>query len=348
MIHSFDFNTEGRTSSEVALGKDGNLYGTTFTYGTGVAPKDPATVFKLTLDGQYTIIHRFNEANRELPVGGLALAADGSLYGSTIYGNPATKGSVYKIGLNGRYQVLYRFSQAHQGNPNSGITLGSDGNLYGTTSSGGFYGYGTVYRINRNGGHSILHHFNGVNGAYPVAVTFGKDGKLYGTASSVVNSSFGSEPGPTLLYKLGLDRTFSVLGAFENPDVQSKLALADDGNLYGTERSGGLYERGTVFRIGFPMPSTINLSADKLNLRPGQTLKLTASVNGGADITGAVAFLEAKGGVNYLGAASISQGKALYSTSQLTPGRHLVYAQYLGNGIYAKSMSKPLVITVSP
>ena len=348
VLHSFDINTEGRTSSEVALAADGSLYGTTFTFGTGLAQKDPATVFKLSADGKYRIIHRFNEASRELPVGGISIGADGSLYGATIYGNPATKGSVYKIGSNGRYQVVYRFTQGYQGNPNSGLTLGADGSLYGTTSSGGFYGYGTVYRINEKGEYAILHHFNGTNGASPVAVTFGRDGKLYGIASSVVNNGSLPEPGPSLLYRLGLDRTFSMLGAFKNPDVQSKLALAPDGNFYGTERSGGLYDSGTVFRIGFPVPSTINFTANKQSLKQGQSITFTASVSGGANITGTVAFLESKGGVNYLGFAPLRQGKAQYSTAQLAPGSHLIYAQYLGNGSYARSTSKPMVISVSP
>ena len=347
VIHNFDFNTEGKTSSEVVIGKDGNLYGTTFTYGTGVAA-DPSTIFKITPTGQYRVVHRFNLAATEIPVGGLVVGPDGSLYGATQQGVPAKRGTIYKLTPSGQYKLIYQFNSAYKGYPNTGVTLGQDGSLYGTTSSGGVFGLGTVFRIGADGSHTILHHFDGVNGIQPMGVSFGKDGKLYGTASSLVSNGRELVTGPAILYRTGVDRSYTMLYLFSTLDGQSRLTLSPNGSVfYGTERSGGQYDRGRVFRIGFPSPTSISFSTDKTTVKAGASITLIASVTPGS-YAAPMALVEAKGGLTTLDFVSIINGKAVFSVNDLAPGTHTLFAQYKGDGYHAMNISNPIVITVTP
>jgi uncharacterized repeat protein (TIGR03803 family) len=85
----------------------------------------------------------------------LVQAADGNLYGTTVYGGTADKGTVYRITTAGTMTTLYNFCSlsacADGSEPFFGLTLGADGNLYGTTNFGGPSNFGTVFRITLNG-----------------------------------------------------------------------------------------------------------------------------------------------------------------------------------------------------
>ena len=84
------------------------------------------------------------------------------------------------------------------------------GMLYGTATSGGDFTNGSVFRLLSTNGTSF-----------------------------VTLKSFGVTP-------------TNELGAYTNIDganPQASLALADDGTLYGTTVFGGLFGRGTIFKI---------------------------------------------------------------------------------------------------
>src|SRR5258708_30143471 len=79
-IHSFD-GADGQNPHLMILsqGHDGALYGTTNdegAYGTG-------TVFKLTLQGQITVLHNFQDNDGAYPLGGVTLTPSGSFFGTT-------------------------------------------------------------------------------------------------------------------------------------------------------------------------------------------------------------------------------------------------------------------------
>ena len=90
------YDDDGPTS---ALVRDsaGNLYGMTHSLGS----HNEGTVFKLTPSNggwTYTLLHEFSDAESgEYPVGGLALDAQGNLYGTTAEGGTYSAGVVWEI-----------------------------------------------------------------------------------------------------------------------------------------------------------------------------------------------------------------------------------------------------------
>jgi uncharacterized repeat protein (TIGR03803 family) len=146
----------------LVLGRDGNLYGTTVFGGNGNPQQCQygcGTVFKVTLQGELTILHNFcNGANNctdgSEPWGGLIEATDGNFYGVTAVGGAHGSGTIFKITPRGKLTTLYSFcAQAgcpDGANPSAALMQDTDGKLYGTTSSGGdpiCGGCGTVFSL---------------------------------------------------------------------------------------------------------------------------------------------------------------------------------------------------------
>ncbi len=98
----------------------------------------------------------FDGSNGHDPLGTLAQATDGNLYGATFTGGTKDSGTVFQVTPSGQLKTIYSFcSQPKCADGQYSISspvLGSDGNLYGVVSSGGSYagsmtGSGTVYKI---------------------------------------------------------------------------------------------------------------------------------------------------------------------------------------------------------
>ncbi len=179
----------------LALGSDGNFYGTTDVGGAG----NDGTVFKITPGGTLTTLHSFAGADGSNPYANLVLGSDGSFYGTTSSGGSNNKGTVFEITPAGTLTTLYSFSGTDGASPLAGLVQASDGNFYGTTYSGGANGYGTAFKITPSGTLTTLHSFsNSPDGAYPVAaLAQGADGSFYGTTSEG-----GGCGGPGTVFKI--------------------------------------------------------------------------------------------------------------------------------------------------
>ena len=141
--------------------------------------------------------------------------------------------------------------------PSSGLILASDGKLYGTASGGGANNAGVVFRSNKDGsGFQIICDFappgaDGLGARRPVAgVLEASDGKFYGTTFAGGTHSGGT------VYCLERDGSgFQVIHDFERSsedngaDPYGELIEGRDGLLYGTTRSGGSLDNGTIFRM---------------------------------------------------------------------------------------------------
>jgi uncharacterized repeat protein (TIGR03803 family) len=123
---------------------DGNLYGAApvaGTNGTGI-------IFKLTLDGEYTLLYTFPKNNNGYP-SSLIEGSDGNLYGATI-GNFSAGGvgQLFRITKSGQYTLLYEMSvPARDGACGCGLVLGSDGIIYGTAQGSGRAGAGAIFAL---------------------------------------------------------------------------------------------------------------------------------------------------------------------------------------------------------
>ncbi len=253
----FNLNIIGHNPyAGLTLGRNGNLYGTTYWGGTW----DAGTVFQVATNGTVTTIAIFGGTNSGQGLtAGLALDNEGNFYGTTLWGGTnnnsnysAGMGTVFRMATSGTLTTLVSFNSTNGVAPYAGLTLGNDGNFYGTTRSGGTNDYGTVFLITTNGTLTTLVSFNGGNGATPYAgLALGTDGNFYGATSAggVTNSTYPSGMGT--LFRMTTNGTLITLYSFSGNDGASPLAeltLGNDGNFYGTtsRNTGG---GGTVFRI---------------------------------------------------------------------------------------------------
>ena len=151
-------------------------------------------------------------------------------------------------------EILHDFScQADDGCGRGRLIQATDGNLYGTSSNGGQFNQGVVFKLSLDGStFQVFHSFQCVanDGCDPGGgVSQASDGNLYGT------TSLGGQFNEGTIYKISLDGSgFQFLHSFQcavnngcNPN--SRLIQANDGNLYGTTRSGGQFGAGTVYKI---------------------------------------------------------------------------------------------------
>jgi len=138
----------------LALGNDGNFYGTT-AYG---GSNNLGTVFQVTTNGTLTTLVSFNGTNGAEPVAALTLGNDGNFYGTTEAGGCYTNlnngyggGTIFRVTTNGVLTTLISFNGTNGLLPEAALTLGNDGNFYGTTIAGGDYGGGngdgTIFRL---------------------------------------------------------------------------------------------------------------------------------------------------------------------------------------------------------
>src|SRR5208282_3433372 len=116
-------NPDGaQPESALALGLDGNFYGTTWKGGPG----GDGTVFKVTTNGVLAMLASFAGTNGANPQTGLTLGPDGNLYGTTDGGGSNGNGTVFKVTTNGVLTTLHSFT-ALNGDGVTGDETNSDG-----------------------------------------------------------------------------------------------------------------------------------------------------------------------------------------------------------------------------
>jgi uncharacterized repeat protein (TIGR03803 family) len=258
-----DDGTEGLTVYAPLIqgvAPDDSLYGTTYIGGG----QGLGTLFRLTLDGTYTVLHQFGggRPNPDRPYAGVTVGPDGFLYGTTLWGGSRNAGTVWRIATDGTdFSVLHHFNGDNGAHPEGTLVVGADGMLYGTTMTGGSRDSGTIYRISTSGNHELLYSFPrlggfsedgmpvNATGAHPRAgLMLSTDGDFYGTAAK------GGEHGYGTLIRVTPAGSVSVVHAFEGPyhgGGEPATAVVQDalGNFYGTTLGGGAFHAGSAWRI---------------------------------------------------------------------------------------------------
>jgi uncharacterized repeat protein (TIGR03803 family) len=247
IVYGFNGDDGNFPVGGVILAPDGFLYGT-----AGGGATHNGTVFKVKTDGtSFSNIYSFIFCGDGCgPQAAVTLAADGFLYGTTVYGGGTFSGTVFRVRPDGTsFNTVYSFNGGDGANPQAGVIVASDGYLYGTTVNGGPSGVGTVFRVKPDGTlFSVVHGFNGADGANPQGgVVLSPDGFLYGTAF------YGGATSNGLVFRVKPDGTaFSTVYNFNGDDganPQGNLIVGSDGFLYGSSYSGGRDFGGTVFRM---------------------------------------------------------------------------------------------------
>lgn len=204
ILHSFCGDLCGGADGiEPAAGlvfdQKGNLYGTTVLGGSGSGLLGNGTVFKVTPEGNETVLYSFcslaNCPDGSAPYSSLVLDRSGNLYGTTSAGGIGGQfgsGVVFKLTPEGTEAVLYSFCALTNctdgAYPLAGLVFGPSGNLYGTAESGGATGIGgVVFEVTAQGKEELLHSFGVQNndGAAPQAgLVIDREGNLFGTTSA--------------------------------------------------------------------------------------------------------------------------------------------------------------------
>ena len=198
VLHSFTNSQADGNEPEGSLisDKDGNLYGTTSIGGS----VDLGTVFKLTRDGTFTLLHSFTDFGGDgaHPNPGLIMDKAGNLYGTTWSGGTNSRGIGFKLAPGGAETILHSFPDASGDgqNPVGGLVMDKAGNLYGTTFEGGANGSGAIVKLAPDGAATVLYSFCQTqscnNGAWPNAnPILDKSGNLYGTTPVGGGDNFG-------------------------------------------------------------------------------------------------------------------------------------------------------------
>jgi len=271
-------------------GANGDFYGTTFG---GDIFTSSGVVFKITSNGEYTVVHDLASSDGYDPESALIEGRDGNFYGTALEGGGPTFcpsggscGTIFKMSPSGKFSVLYDFclqgAPCHDGsNPFGGLVQGSDGNFYGTTLFGGTSAfYGTIFKITPSGTLTTLYRFcskaNCADGVAPEGTLVeGTDGNFYGTTQA------GGRPGCTnvdtgltgcgTIFRITPAGKLTTLYGFcpqkNCPDgalPQAGLFQATDGNFYGTTIYGGAHDCynitcGTVYRLSVGLGPFVSL-----------------------------------------------------------------------------------------
>ncbi len=312
VIHNFTGGGDGAyPATGLTMNATGNLYGTTWYTDSG----GHGTIFELKHSGSGWVLsplYSFAGGNDgAYPYGRVAIAQDGTLYGTTTQGGEGdcggyTCGTVFRLTPPQTVSrtalapwtetVLYRFTGGEDGGgPSGDLTFDQLGNIYGT----GRYP-GVIYELTPSGGgwtETVLYSdFEGPEGG----VVFDKPGNLYGVLEPTGQYRNGA------VYQLSPSASgwtghtlYSFTGGGDGRDPLGGLIIDSSGNLYGTTALGGSGDAGTVFELtqatgswtfktlySFPGPQNWG-PEEKLVMDAAGNLYGTAR-NGGANRIGSV------------------------------------------------------------
>jgi uncharacterized repeat protein (TIGR03803 family) len=277
ILYSFYTNrTDGvKPTGRLVFGSGGVLYGTTTSAGGPNANED-GTVFALTPPATSgapwteSTLHAFSQTKGDggLPEAGLAIDANGVLYGTTNRGGLTKKtgpgyGTVFSLappaGGMGSWTetILYEFSNTSRDGiaPQSDLLL-SNGALYGTTPdcSSKLSCSGTVFQLTGSGAswtESVILAFpsNGDKGASPYgSLSTDASGALYGTTSLVPGTAFRLTP-PAAGQTKWTQSVLAKFGSDKDGGPQGGLLPGPGGVLYGTLTYGAKKAQGSVYEL---------------------------------------------------------------------------------------------------
>ncbi len=153
-LHKFQSNWESPVGSLIQ-DKDGNLYGITVSREDKQAVNGNATLFKVSPDKGFTIIHTFSKGEDGgfyygTKEGELTLASDGNIYGTTPVGGTnkcgqVGCGTIFRVDPEGNFKTIFQFTKTAQAF--NSLVETEDGVLYGTALNGGTNDKGAIFRV---------------------------------------------------------------------------------------------------------------------------------------------------------------------------------------------------------
>lgn len=254
-LHKFSNADGAHPAGPLLEAPDGTLYGTTFQGGDdSTAGLGFGVVYKIDPTGAFSTVYDFGVddgvGSGANPSSSLALAPDGTLYGTTEALGQYGGGTVYKVGANGAFQVIAAFGGSTGARPHD-LVRSPSGTLYGRALAG----QGLIFELPMSGALGPLHALTAQEGTFDVyntrVVTYGgalalaADGALYGVAG------IGGANGKGTVFKVLSTGQLTVLYNFKGSSdggIPVGVMLGADGNLYGTYAAGA----GGIYKILLP------------------------------------------------------------------------------------------------
>jgi uncharacterized repeat protein (TIGR03803 family) len=262
VLHYFTGGADCKNpTSDPIIGSDGAIYGVTY-YSDGATR---GTIYKINPGGDaYSVIHTFTGTpDGQQPIARLLQAADGMLYGTTMFGGVSSQlGAIFSLNLDGSsYSVIHALqSSSGEGRgPQAGLCQSANGMLYGTTYSGGSAGAGVIFQVDTSGNYSIVRSFQttGGDGQHPdTDLIEAPDGFLYG-------GTYAGGAGGGTLFKIMNDGSgYTVLRSFSSSgndfNTPNDMFQQANGVFYGTMQHGGGGSGGCIFALtDLPLPPRV-------------------------------------------------------------------------------------------
>lgn len=135
-----------------------------------------------------TSLFTFDGTTGDNPQGGVILASDGFVYGTTYAGGANNFGTAFKMTISGSLVWSYSFDRFTGGaiRPSAALVQGNDGNFYGTTAGGASGLTGTIFKVTPAGSLTNIVDFRNTTASSPMGgpLLQAADGRFYGVASA--------------------------------------------------------------------------------------------------------------------------------------------------------------------
>jgi len=259
-LHSFDLTDGAAINGSLVWGTGGNLYGTATHGGLN---NDGGTAFKITPDGNLTVLYNFcsvqNCSDGEEPTG-LVEGPEGNFYGATFSGGVGNAGTIFQLTPTGILTTVQYFDGTPGANPSTPLILGSDGNFYGTTTDSGANHTGppTLFGLRPNRDLKTLFVFHYPDGL-PSQLVQNTNGNFYG---STTGNSISGDPQTS--------RLFTNSGG-----LSSDIDRLADGRFYGRvdrdpRSPGGITSYGMLYELSVGLGPFVE--ANPAAARVGKTI----------------------------------------------------------------------------
>jgi uncharacterized repeat protein (TIGR03803 family) len=260
LIHQFG-GPDGNKPTFMIQASNGSLYGTASLGGVGAQGVGNGTIYRISPEGNFTLLHAFTD----IPDGSLPFrllqASNGLIYVVTASGGQFGQGAIFRMDLAGNLTNIHSFTGGADGSGPSYLTEVSPGVFYGTTGGGGaappgchLPTQGVVYRMDAAGSVTPLHTFcENIDGSGPNSLVQTADGGFLGTARE--DGPLGVGSGSGTLWKMSAVGDVTLLHVFIGNTVAihdaaqpGSLVKGPDGLYYGIGDGGGQSSNGAIFR----------------------------------------------------------------------------------------------------
>lgn len=201
-------------------------------------------------NGAITVRHHFAIATGSNPYGGVLLASNNRLYGTTLSGGVNNAGTIYDFNTTtNTHTKLVDLAVATGSNPLGELVQAASGVIYGTTSAGGTNTVGVLFSFTIAGSvYAVEHAFDNAGGYSPFGKLLARsDGFLYG----LTNQGGPGGDGTLFSYDPAADAyaVLADLGASGIGEPWGGLMEDGTGVLNGLCYTGGSGQNGALFRF---------------------------------------------------------------------------------------------------